>query len=254
MPADLIENMVRERLDSALVVRGLVRSRSHGRDLIRRGFVTVDGAVERRASRPVNVEHKINLREDAPNFVSRGAEKLLAALDHFGFECADLSVIDIGASTGGFTEVLLERGAREVFAVDVGRGQLDASLLLDPRVHNLEGVDARRLGDEHVGQLVDALVCDLSFISVRKALTGPLLRVRRGGWAIVLAKPQFEAGPGVVDDAGVVRDEALREELAREVAEWLATQAGWRVVGITPSPIAGGSGNAEYLIGARRDG
>ena len=89
---------------------------------------------------------------------------------------------------------------------------------------------------------------------MRKALTGPLLRVRRGGWAIVLAKPQFEAGPGVVDDAGVVRDEALREELAREVAEWLATQAGWRVVGITPSPIAGGSGNAEYLIGARRDG
>ena len=245
--------MVRERLDSALVVRGLVRSRSHGRDLIRRGFVVVDGTIERRASRPVNGTHMISLSADAPNFVSRGAEKLLAALDHFRFQCAGLSILDIGASTGGFTQVLLEKGAREVFAVDVGRGQLDARLASDARVHNLEGVDARRLGDEHVSQLVDAMVCDLSFISVRKALTEPLLRVRRGGWAIVLAKPQFEAGPGVVDDSGVVRDEDLRERLAGEVSDWLTTQAGWRVVGMTPSPIAGGSGNAEFLIGACRD-
>lgn len=253
MLGDRPSKMVRERLDNALVGRGLVRSRSHGQDLIRRGFVVVDGAIERRASRPVNGAHAIALRAEAPNYVSRGAEKLLAALEHFAFQCSDASILDIGASTGGFTQILLEKGACEVFAIDVGCGQLDERLLVDPRVHNLEGVDARRLGDEHVGQWVDALVCDLSFISVRKALSEPLLRVRRGGWAIVLAKPQFEAGPGIVDDTGVVRDEALRLRLAGEVAHWLTTQAGWRVVGMTPSPIAGGSGNAEYLIGARRD-
>lgn len=245
--------MVPERLDSTLVVRGLVRSRSHGRDLIRRGFVIVDGAVERRASRPINGAHQVALSHDAPNYVSRGAEKLVAALDHFAFSCDDASILDIGASTGGFTEVLLERGAREVFAIDVGRGQLHDRLRSDPRVHNLEGVDARRLCDDHIAQPVDALVCDVSFISVRKALCDPLMRVRRGGWSIVLAKPQFEAGPGAVDDNGVLRDAELRLSLAADVAEWIETQAGWRVIGTTPSPIAGGSGNEEFLIGARRD-
>jgi 23S rRNA (cytidine1920-2'-O)/16S rRNA (cytidine1409-2'-O)-methyltransferase len=165
-----------------------------------------------------------------------------------------LTILDIGASTGGFTQVLLEREAREVFAIDVGRGQLHERLRCDPRVHNIEGVDARRLGDEHIDRPADALVCDLSFISVRKALAEPLMRIRRGGWAIVLAKPQFEAGPGIVDDNGVVRDETLRARLAGDVADWLATQAGWRVIATIPSPIAGGSGNREYLIGARRDG
>jgi 23S rRNA (cytidine1920-2'-O)/16S rRNA (cytidine1409-2'-O)-methyltransferase len=245
--------MVPERLDSALVVRGLVRSRSHGRDLIRRGFVTVDSAIERRASRPVNGTHRIALTDGAPTYVSRGAEKLIAALDHFAFACDGLSVLDVGASTGGFTEVLLERGAREVFAIDVGRGQLHAHLRDDPRVHNLEGVDARRLGDDHIAHPVDALVSDVSFISVRKALPDPLMRVARGGWAVVLAKPQFEAGPGIVDGKGVVRDADLHLKLAGEVADWFETQAGWRVIGMTPSPIAGGSGNAEFLIGARRD-
>jgi len=245
--------MVPERLDSTLILRGLVRSRSHGRDLIRRGFVVVDGTVERRASRPINGAHQVALTDDAPDYVSRGAEKLLAALEHFVFSCDGSSVLDIGASTGGFTEILLQRGAREVFAIDVGRGQLHAHLQDDPRVHNLEGVDARRLGDDHIDHAVDALVCDLSFISVRKALPDPLMRVRRGGWAIVLAKPQFEAGPGVVDDSGVVRDAELRLRLAGDVADWIETQAGWRVIGTTPSPIAGGSGNEEYLIGAQRD-
>jgi 23S rRNA (cytidine1920-2'-O)/16S rRNA (cytidine1409-2'-O)-methyltransferase len=246
--------MSRERLDSALVARGLVRSRSSGRDLVRRGFVLVDGIVEHKASRQVNGEHVVSLSEDAPQFVSRGAEKLMAGLAHFGFNCADKRILDIGASTGGFTEVLLQKGAREVFALDVGRGQLVEALGDDPRVHNMEGVDARKLDGNDVKAPVDALVCDVSFISLTKALPVPLMLVVRGGWALVLVKPQFEAGPDQVGADGVLRDEVVRERVVSEVASWFGTQAGWVVDGVIASPIAGGSGNEEYMLGARRDG
>lgn len=245
--------MSRGRLDTALVDRGLVRSRANGRDLVRRGFVLVDGLVELKASRAVNDVHHITLSEDAPRFVSRGAEKLLAGLKYFNFACDGRRVMDVGASTGGFTEVLLQKGAREVYAIDVGRGQLDGRLAADVRVHNLEGLDARKITGEEVHAPVDALVCDVSFISLTKALGVPLMMVGRGGWAIVLIKPQFEAGPDGVGADGIVRDDALRERVVEATAAWLGTQAGWRVDGITASPIAGGSGNAEYLMGARRD-
>lgn len=246
--------MPRERLDSVLVERGLVRSRASGRDLVRRGFVLVDGMIEVKASRSINSAHVISMREDAPQYVSRGAEKLIAGLAHFEFECAGRRFLDVGASTGGFTEVLLRNDALEVFAIDVGRGQLDAGLKNDPRVHNLEGVDARKIEGSGVQAPVDALVCDVSFISLTKALPAPLMFVRRGGWAIALVKPQFEAGPDDVGSDGIVKDDAVRARVVEDVRAWFDTQSGWRVHGIIPSPIAGGSGNAEYLIGARRDG
>jgi 23S rRNA (cytidine1920-2'-O)/16S rRNA (cytidine1409-2'-O)-methyltransferase len=246
--------MSRERLDNALVARGLVRSRSSGRDLVRRGFVLVDGVAEFKASRAVNADHAIRLKENAPKYVSRGAEKLLAGLAHFGYDCSGLRILDIGASTGGFTEVLLKNGAREVYAIDVGRGQLDASLRDDERVHNMEGVDSRKISGADIDAPVDALVCDVSFISLTKALTEPLMLVARGGWAIALVKPQFEAGPDDVGADGIVRSEAVQARVLEETSKWLASQSGWRVDGVTASPIAGGSGNAEFLIGARRDG
>ena len=245
--------MSRERLDSVLVERGLVRSRSSGRDLVRRGFVMVDGTVERKGSRSITAAHVITLRDDTPKYVSRGAEKLILGLNYFNFDCAGMRVMDIGASTGGFTEVLLQKGAREVLAIDVGRGQLDGELCADPRVHNLEGVDARKISGEDVQAPVDALVCDVSFISLAKALPIPLMLVARGGWALALVKPQFEAGPDKVPSDGVVRDEVVRQRAVEDVSAWLNTQSGWQVQGVTASPIAGGSGNAEYLIGARRD-
>jgi 23S rRNA (cytidine1920-2'-O)/16S rRNA (cytidine1409-2'-O)-methyltransferase len=245
--------MSRERLDNALVARGLVRSRANGRDLVRRGFVLVDGIAEFKASRGVNAEQAIRLKEDAPKYVSRGAEKLMAGLAHFGYDCTERRILDIGASTGGFTEVLLKNGARTVYAIDVGRGQLDASLRGDERVHNLEGVDSRKISDVDIDAPVDALVCDVSFISLTKALTEPLMLVARGGWAIALVKPQFEAGPDDVGSDGVVRSEAVQARVLQETSSWLGSQAGWRVDGVTASPIAGGSGNAEFLIGARRD-
>lgn len=246
--------MSRERLDNALVDRGLVRSRSSGRDFVRRGFVLVDGVVELKASRSVNAAHDIALKADAPKYVSRGAEKLLAGLEYFKYACAGQRIMDIGASTGGFTEVLLQHGALDVYAIDVGRGQLDANLAKDPRVHNLEAVDSRKIEGSDVQAPVDALVCDVSFISLTKALERPLMMVARGGWAITLIKPQFEAGPDHVGSDGIVRDAQVRERVIEETVHWLDTQSGWRVEGTIASPIAGGSGNAEYLMGARRNG
>ncbi|MBU2532408.1 MAG: TlyA family rRNA (cytidine-2'-O)-methyltransferase, partial [Alphaproteobacteria bacterium] len=157
------------------------------------------------------------------------------------------------ASTGGFTEVLLLKGAVEVYAIDVGRGQLDEKLKVDTRVRNLEGVDARKISGMDVQAPVGALVCDVSFIALSKALAKPLMMVARGGWAIALIKPQFEAGPDLIGRDGIIRDDVVRERVINEVADWFVAQAGWRVVGVIPSPIAGGSGNSEYLIGAIRD-
>lgn len=244
----------RTRLDSALVARRLVRSRANGRDLVRRGFVLVDDVVEIKASRTVDDGHAIRLSDDAPQFVSRGAEKLIAGLEHFGFDCNERRILDIGASTGGFTQVLLAKGAREVFAIDVGRGQLDTQIREDIRVRNMDGIDARKFNGEDVNAPVDALVCDVSFISLTKALPSALMLVARGGWAIALVKPQFEAGPDNVSADGIVRDPAVRERALQEVSSWFASQSGWCVTGIIQSPIAGGSGNLEYLIGTRRDG
>jgi 23S rRNA (cytidine1920-2'-O)/16S rRNA (cytidine1409-2'-O)-methyltransferase len=241
------------RLDQTLVTRGLAPSRARARDLIKRGFVRVSGNVCMKPAFEVAGTQPIDVSSDAPGYVSRGAEKLAAALDHFGFVAAGAVALDVGASTGGFTQVLLERAARRVYAVDVGTAQLHAALKDDPRVVSIENCDARALSRELVSEPVDAIVVDVSFISVTKVLGGILPFAAEGAWLVVLVKPQFEVGRERVGKGGIVRDEASRRDALANVRRWIGDQQGWRIVGEMTSPIVGGSGNVEYLIGARRD-
>ncbi len=176
--------------------------------------------------------------------------KIEAGLAAFGFDPQGRVALDIGASTGGFTEVLLERGAPRVYAVDVGHGQLSTRLRADARVLTLDGCDARALTPEVIPEPVGCIVADVSFISLIKALPQALALAAPGAWLIALVKPQFELDPRAISRGGIVRHEALHEEAITRVEAWLAAQPGWRVQGVVPSPIAGGSGNREYLLGA----
>jgi 23S rRNA (cytidine1920-2'-O)/16S rRNA (cytidine1409-2'-O)-methyltransferase len=240
------------RLDMALVARGLAASRSQARDLVRRGMVSVAGAPATRPGAGVASDDPVAVAAGAAGWVSRGAVKLLAALEHFAFDPTGRDVLDVGASTGGFTQVLLQRGALRVYAVDVGHGQLHATLAADRRVIDLSGRDARELTRAQV-PAVDAIVADVSFISLAKALPAALALAAPGCWLVALVKPQFEAGPAAVGKGGVVRDPAQRVRALSDVQDWLAAVPGWRVVGSRPSPIAGGSGNTEFLLGAVHD-
>lgn len=245
--------MVRRRLDRVLVERGLVASRSRARDLIARGCVTVDGATVTKPGLEIQPDAAVSLADDVQAYVSRGSLKLKAALAHFGFEAAGIAALDVGASTGGFTQILLEAGARRVYAVDVGRGQLDPLLRQDPRVVSMEGTDARSLTPADVPEPLGAVVADVSFISLTKALRVPLSLTAPGAWLAALIKPQFEAGREAVGKGGIVRDAADRQRAVSVVRDWLAMQPGWRVAGVIESPLLGGSGNQEFLIGALRE-
>jgi 23S rRNA (cytidine1920-2'-O)/16S rRNA (cytidine1409-2'-O)-methyltransferase len=240
------------RLDAALAARGLARSRSHAADLIRRGLVLVDGRPQTKPAAMVGPEADIALAAAEPH-VSRGALKLIAALDHFGFDPAGRFCLDAGASTGGFTQILLGRGARRVAAVDVGHGQLHPDLRADPRVQSLEGVDARALRPDMFDEPFGAVAADVSFISLLKVLPFLLPLAAPGAWFIGLVKPQFEAGPALRDGRGVVRDEAAREGAVASVAAFLSGRPGWRTARAIASPLTGRDGNREYLIGAIRD-
>ena len=215
------------RLDARLVSDGVVPTRARARDLILRGFVRVEGVVCDKPSRSVPPAMSVELADAAPIFISRGAEKLIAALNHFCFDAADKTVLDIGASTGGFTQVLLQRGARRVYAVDVGQSQLHDTLKADARVIALEKQDARLLTPDVIPVVVDAVAA--------------------------LIKPQFELEPDSIGKGGIVRDEAARQIAVERVRSAIQQLPGWRVIGVIPSPILGGSGNEEFLIGARRD-
>ena len=241
-----------QRLDIALVARGLVDSRSRARDLVRRGRVTIDGKVASKPSATVPPDATLALAEDAGRFVSRAAEKLIAGLDHFGFDPAGRLALDIGASTGGFTDVLLDRGATAVVAIDVGRGQMHPRIFEDPRVTVIEGLNARELSDEHLPGPPEAVVADVSFISLRLVLPPALALAAPGAWGVFLAKPQFEVGRDGIGKGGIVRDIAAAEGAARAIADWIEGRDGWRVAGVIPSPLAGGDGNREFLIGATR--
>lgn len=242
------------RLDARLVSDGLVASRARARDLILRGFVQVEGATCDKPARTVAPGQRVALIENAPQFVSRGAEKLNAALDHFRFDPAGRIALDVGASTGGFTQALLQRGAARVYAVDVGQSQLHDTLKSESRVVSLEQQDARGLTSEIIPEPVGAIVADVSFIALTKVLPAALKLSSPGAWLAALIKPQFELDPGSIGKGGIVRDANARRLATEKVAGEISAHPQWRVLGIIPSPIFGGSGNEEFLIGARRDG
>jgi 23S rRNA (cytidine1920-2'-O)/16S rRNA (cytidine1409-2'-O)-methyltransferase len=246
--------MRQTRLDTTVVAAGLAPTRSRARDLIQRGFVTVDGVVCVKPGQATAEMATVVVSDAAPVFVSRGAEKLSAALDQFRIPVEGRIALDVGASTGGFTQVLLQRGVAKVFAIDVGRGQLHASLRDHPKVIALEQTDARSLTRTMVPDAVDLVVADVSFISLTKALGAALSLTEPGAGLVALIKPQFEVGREHVGSGGIVRDESARQRALDDVRAWIAQLPGWSVVGLTQSPILGGSGNTEYLIGARRDG
>jgi len=242
----------RRRLDALLVERGLAETRSRAQALIMAGLVW---SGERRLDKPgvlFPAETPIEVKGRDHPWVSRGGLKLVHALDHFSIDPAGLIALDVGASTGGFTDVLLARGAARVYAVDVGYGQLAAKLRSDPRVVLLERVNARALTRAEVPEPVDLIVCDASFIGLETVLPAPLALAAERARLVALIKPQFEVGKGRVGKGGVVRDPALRREVCDRIVAWLAAQPGWRVEGLTESPILGADGNQEFLVYARK--
>jgi 23S rRNA (cytidine1920-2'-O)/16S rRNA (cytidine1409-2'-O)-methyltransferase len=240
------------RLDQLLVDRGLYRTRSRARDAILRGRVRVEGRIAGRPGQAVPPQAAIEIADEARAYVSRAALKLAHALDHFDISPAGLAALDLGASTGGFTQVLIERGARHVTALDVGHGQMAPALAGDPRVTVLEGLNARDLAMGHLAEPPQIITADLSFISLKLALPPALALAAPGAWLVALIKPQFEAGPAHLSKDGVVREAAVHDAVCRDIANWLATAMAWKVIGTTPSPLAGGSGNREFLIAARK--
>ena len=243
---------VKIRIDHLLVRRGLVRTRSQAQDLIRRGAVSIGGKIAAKPGIEICEHASIQLLENT-HYVSRGAWKLIAALDAFGFSPEGKTCLDLGASTGGFTQVLLERGASRVFAVDVGRDQLDPSLRADLRVVSLESTDARCLSQDRFASPIQALTFDVSFISLLKVLPAVLPFAVKGSWLVALIKPQFEVGPSLVGKGGIVKDTAAQHEAAKRVLASIEA-AGWRFRGTIPSPLPGQDGNEETLAGATWEG
>lgn len=245
--------MTKSRLDVALVDRGLAASRARARDAVLRGCVSVDGAVSLKPGQIVAGETAIALDDPASAYVSRAALKLIAGLDHFQLSPEGLSVLDLGASTGGFTQVLLERGAAHVVAVDVGHGQMADALSADERVSLIEKLNARDLAREHLGgRTIGAVVCDISFISLRLALPPALALAHDKAWGLFLVKPQFEVGRAHIGKGGLVREPERARQCVAELADWLAGDQGWTVLGSHPVPLTGGDGNQEYLLAARK--
>ncbi len=239
------------RLDRLLVENSLARSRAQAADLVRRGAVSVGGQPALKPGALVAPDAILEVEPGASLYVSRGGFKLAAALDAFGLDPAGRVALDIGASTGGFTDVLLARGAAKVYAVDVGRLQLHEKLRADPRVVGLEATDARHLDASIVKDKVTAIVADVSFISLTLVLPAALRLAAEGAFLVVLVKPQFEAGRAAVGKGGIVRDPAEREKAVARVRTFIEGEGGWTVIGEIASPILGGSGNEEFLIGAR---
>ena len=237
------------RADQMLVDRGLAESRARAQALILAGLVFSGERKIEKAGQAVKLDAPIEVRGRDHPWVSRGGVKLAHALEHFGWSAKNAVAIDVGSSTGGFTDVLLTQGAQRVYAVDSGTNQLAWKLRSDPRVVVLERTNARHLTAAEIPESIDFIVCDASFISLAKVLAAPLGFARSRAQLIALIKPQFEAGREEVGKGGVVRDPIIHERVCQEVTGWIEAQ-GWRSAGITRSPITGPEGNVEFLIGA----
>ncbi len=245
--------MAKQRADVMLVERGLVESRAKAQALIMAGLVYAGTARVAKAGDMLPEDAQLNLKGQEHPWVSRGGMKLAHGLAHFGLDPTGRICLDVGASTGGFSDVLLTNGAAKVYAVDVGHGQLAWKLRSDPRVVVLEKTNARHLTAQIIPEPIGALVCDASFIGLQTVLPAGLALCVPGAFAVALIKPQFEAGPEQVGKGGVVRDPAVHEAVCARVEAWFAGLPGWRVLGITPSPIKGPEGNVEFLIGAVKE-
>lgn len=242
----------KSRADLMLVERGLVESRTKAQAVIMAGLVF---SGDKRVAKPgdtLPADAPLELRGQDHPWVSRGGLKLEHGLTHFHLDVSGLTCLDLGASTGGFTDVLLTRGAAKVYAVDVGKGQLAWKLRQDDRVVVLEDTNARYLTRAQVPDDIDLIVCDASFIGIEKILPAPMTLTRPGAHLVALVKPQFQAGQDDVGKGGVVRDTVVHARVCTEVRDWLEAQPGWRVLGITESPITGPAGNKEFLIAAVR--
>ncbi|MFN3944248.1 MAG: TlyA family RNA methyltransferase [Allosphingosinicella sp.] len=243
--------MAKQRVDQMLVDRGLAESRARAQALIMAGLVFSGERKIDKAGQQLASDAALDVRGKDHPWVSRGGLKLDHALTHFAIDVREAVALDVGASTGGFTDVLLQRGAARVYAIDVGTNQLAWKLRQDPRIVVHEQTNARYLTDEEVPEPIDILVCDASFISLAKVLDKAVDFVRPGGRMVALVKPQFEAGRGEIDKGGVVRDPTVHARVCAEAAAWIEGR-GWRVAGIVPSPITGPEGNVEFLLHAER--
>ena len=243
----------KQRADQALVDRGLVETRSKAQALILAGKVFSDTARIAKAGDMVKPDQPLEVRGQDHPWVSRGGVKLAHAIDHFGLKPQGITALDVGSSTGGFTDVLLHHGAAKVYAVDVGHGQLAWKLRNDARVVVMERTNARYLDSTMIPEAPAAVVCDASFIGLRTVLPSALDLVSPGGWAVALIKPQFEVGPNVAK-GGVVRDARVHDSVCAGIRHWWSELPGWQVLGVEASPLLGPEGNREFLIAARRAG
>jgi 23S rRNA (cytidine1920-2'-O)/16S rRNA (cytidine1409-2'-O)-methyltransferase len=244
----------RRRADQLLVDRGLAESRARAQALILAGVVFSGSTRIDKPGTSLLADAALEVRGKDHPWVSRGGVKLDHALNYFGIDPSGLICLDVGASTGGFTDVLLARGAAKVYAVDVGHGQLAWKLRQDACVVVLERTNARHLTRAEIPEPIELIVCDASFIGLETVLPASLGLAAPGGCLIALIKPQFEVGPGRIGKGGVVRDPALHAEVCERIQAWLERQPGWRALGITESPITGPEGNIEFLIAARHGG
>ncbi len=241
------------RADALLVKRGLAASRERARALIESSAVLLAGKPLKKSSQLLTLDSELELTTNDFPWVSRGALKLIGGLNAFDqIDPADCDCLDIGASTGGFTEILLARGAKRVVALDVGRNQLHPSLSCDPRVVVLDGLNARDITPDILGIKPNFIVCDASFISLTKLLPAALALASPRASLLALIKPQFEVGRGNVGKGGVVRNTALHDQTIERIERWLVTEMGWIHIGTVPSPIDGGDGNCEFLIAAKK--
>ena len=242
---------MKQRADIALVERGLAESRTRAQALIMAGTVYSGEARVTKAGDTVRPDQPLEVRGQDHPWVSRGGVKLEHAIRHFALKAKGMVALDVGASTGGFTDVLLHHGAATVYAVDVGHGQLAWKLRNDSRVVVLERTNARYIDATHVPQAPGAVVCDASFIGLRTILPAALALAAPGAWAVALIKPQFEVGPNIAK-GGVVRDARVHDGVCAGIRHWWSELPGWTVLGVEASPLLGPEGNREFLIAARR--